>query len=88
VPQRVFIGGSQGGLSDIIEFIDRRMAAGIVVITATMLDTLLSGIACLEQAGFNVSVSEVTVSRSRPVAGRMHMNGQNPIFIISGEKNI
>ncbi len=87
-PQRVFIGGSTGRLQDIIAFIDKCMRAGIVVIMATMLDTLHEGITCLEQAGFLVSVSEVTVSRSRPVAGRLHMSGLNPIFIISGEKNI
>ncbi len=88
VPQRVFIGGSKGRLKDIITLIDKCVDAGIVVITATMLDTLHEGVACLEQAGFLVSVSEVTVSRSRPVAGRLHMSGLNPIFIISGEKNI
>ncbi|MDA8240460.1 MAG: precorrin-6y C5,15-methyltransferase (decarboxylating) subunit CbiE [Nitrospiraceae bacterium] len=88
MPQRVFIGGSNGRLSEIITFIDKCMDSGIVVITATMLDTLHEGITCLEQAGFLVSVSEVTVSRSRPVAGRLHMSGLNPIFIISGEKNI
>ncbi|MBA4374531.1 MAG: hypothetical protein C0402_16900 [Thermodesulfovibrio sp.] len=88
VPQRVFIGGSKGRLKEIIAFIDKCMDAGIVVITATMLDTLHEGMTCLEQAGFLVSVSEVTVSRSRPVAGRLHMSGLNPIFIISGEKNI
>lgn len=88
VPQRVFIGGSKGRLSDIIKFIDKCMDAGIVVITATMLDTLHEGIACLEQAGFHISVSEVTVSRSQSVADRLHMSGLNPIFIISGEKHI
>lgn len=88
VPQRVFIGGSKSRLSDIIKFIDKCMDAGIVVITATLLDTLHEGIACLEQAGFHVSVSELTVSRSQPVAGRLHMSGLNPIFIISGEKRI
>ncbi len=88
VPQRVFIGGSKGRLSDIIKFIDKCMDVGIVVITVTMLDTLHEGIACLEQAGFHVSVSEVTVSRSQPVAGRLHMSGLNPIFIISGDKYI
>lgn len=87
-PQRIFIGGSSGRLPDIITFIGSCMDTGIVVITATMLDTLHQAITCLEQAGFQVSVSEVTVSRSRPVAGRLHMSGLNPIFIISGEINI
>jgi precorrin-6Y C5,15-methyltransferase (decarboxylating) len=85
-PDRVFIGGSGGRLAEIVELASGRMQAGIIVINAATLETLQEGIAALERSGFATDVSEVSVSRSRIVAGKKMMSSMNPVFIMKGER--
>ncbi len=82
-PDRVFIGGSGGRLTEIIGFIANTHAK-IVVINAAMLETLHESIQCLENNGFDVHVSEISVSRSKTIANKRHMSALNPIFVIRG----
>ncbi len=85
-PDRVFIGGSGGRLAAIVELASGMMRSGIIVINAATLETLRDGVAALEQRGFTTDVCEVSVSRSKPVAGKKLMNALNPVFIVRGEK--
>ncbi len=85
-PDRVFIGGSGGALNDVLALVNGKMPSGIVVINATTLETLSDALAGLENNGFSVEVSEISVSRSKIVAGKRHMGALNPVFIIVGEK--
>ncbi len=87
-PRRVFIGGSGGRLDEIIDLIGRTMPAGIVVLNAATLETLHEAIASLDKNGFEVGISEVSVSRSKTVAGKRHLTALNPVFIITGEKGV
>jgi precorrin-6Y C5,15-methyltransferase (decarboxylating) len=84
-PDKVFVGGSGGRLREIIDFVSRT-EAGSVVINATTLETLHEAMKHLENAGFSTEASEVSVSRTKAVAGKKHMNGLNPVFVISGER--
>ena len=84
-PQRVFIGGSGGGLGEIIDLIARTEAAGIVI-NATTLETLHEAMKYLEKAGFRAEASEVSVSRTKTLAGKKHMSALNPVFVVSGER--
>ncbi len=85
-PDRVFIGGSGGNLSAIVSTLRERMASGIVVINAAALETLHEAVASLEAKGFSVEVSEISVSRSRLVAGKRLMSALNPVYVVTGEK--
>ncbi len=85
-PDRVFIGGSTDRLAGILDRVNTVMPRGIVVINAATLDTLRDGVALLEQRGFTTEVSELSVSRSREVAGKKLMYALNPVFVIKGEK--
>ncbi|HEW81354.1 MAG TPA: precorrin-6y C5,15-methyltransferase (decarboxylating) subunit CbiE, partial [Nitrospirae bacterium] len=87
-PDRVFIGGSGGNLSDIITTLNNKMDSGIVVINAVTIETLNEAVQSLENSGFRVDISEVSISRSKPIGDKKQMSALNPIFIISGEKNI
>ena len=82
-PDRVFIGGSGGRLTEIINLIARTQAK-IVVINAVMLETLHESIQCLENNGFDVHVSEISVARSKTIANKRHMGALNPVFVIRG----
>jgi len=86
VPDRVFIGGSTSRLDEIVDVVSRSMQKGIVVINAATLETLRDGVASLERCGYVTEVSEISVSRSRSIAGKKLMNALNPVFIMKGEK--
>ncbi len=85
-PARVFIGGSGGRLKAIVDFISGKMVSGIIVANATTIETLNEAIQYLENNGFMVEVSEVSVSRTKVIANKRHMSALNPVFIITGEK--
>jgi precorrin-6Y C5,15-methyltransferase (decarboxylating) len=83
-PDRVFIGGSGERLGEIIN-IAASSGAAIIVINAATLETLNEGVQSLENSGYQVNVSEISVSRSKVIAGKKYLQAFNPIFIISGE---
>jgi precorrin-6Y C5,15-methyltransferase (decarboxylating) len=85
-PDRVFIGGSGGSLGDIVKHISKVMASGIIVINAATLETLHEAMENLECQGFAVEVSELSVSRSKVIAGKRLMSALNPVFIVKGER--
>jgi len=85
-PDRVFIGGSSGHLSEIVGLVSSRMLKGLIVINATTLETLSEATTSLGDHGFVVEVSEISVSRSKKIGDRLHMSALNPVFIIKGEK--
>jgi len=85
-PDRVFIGGSGGNLGDIIKLVSEKMTAGVVVINAASLDTLSDALGALDANGFSAEVAEISVSRSKVVAGKRLMSALNPVFIVRGEK--
>jgi precorrin-6Y C5,15-methyltransferase (decarboxylating) len=85
-PDRVFIGGSGGNLGDIIKLVNEKMSTGLVVINAASLDTLNAALTALDANSFSAEVAEISVSRSKVVAGKRLMSALNPVFIIRGEK--
>ena len=86
-PDRVFIGGGGSALAEIVARVCRRLAgSGIVVINTVLLDSLHDAVQCLEAGGMRVDVSQVQVSRSRPLAGSERLEALNPVWIIRGVK--
>lgn len=85
-PDRIFIGGSDGRMREIIDVVGSTVSAGIVVVNAVTIETLNEAVECLEEQGFTVSITEVSVSRSKEIAGKRQMSALNPVFIVNGEK--
>jgi len=85
-PDRVFIGGSGGHINEIVSLVSSSMSKGVLVVNATTLETLKDAMEALSSNGFEVDVSEVSVSRSKRISGKQHMSALNPVFIIKGEK--
>ncbi|MBF0328051.1 MAG: precorrin-6y C5,15-methyltransferase (decarboxylating) subunit CbiE [Nitrospirae bacterium] len=83
-PQRVFIGGAGKGLRSIIEFISKRMTRGILVLNATKIETLNDASTALRDFGFSMDVSQISVSRSKPIGDGNYLFAINPIFVIKG----
>ncbi len=84
-PERVFIGGSGGRLSEIIGHAAGRMAAGgVVVVSAITLENIDEAISSLKAHGFGVDIVAVSVSRSEPVDGKTYMKALNTVTLIRG----
>ena len=84
-PQRVFLGGGGRDLPEILREVTARLTAGgRLVLTATLLETLETAQAVLGQAGWEVEVTQLQVSRSRPLAGGTYLQALNPVWIVAG----
>jgi precorrin-6B C5,15-methyltransferase / cobalt-precorrin-6B C5,C15-methyltransferase len=86
-PDRVFIGGSGGSLFKILEAVDARLAAGgRIVLNAVTLDTLTAATEFFDNAGYQVEVTTVNISRTRPLTDYKMFEAYNPVFIIAAVK--
>ncbi len=84
-PQRVFVGGGGLVLPEILNEVMRRLGPeGRVVLTATLLQTLETAQEVLGQAGWEVEVIQLQVSRSRPLGEGTYFQALNPVWIITG----
>ena len=84
-PQRVFVGGGGQAVGAIVQEAVRRLAPeGRVVVSAALLETLAAARTVLEEAGWEVEVVQLQVSRSHPLAGGSALQALNPVWIITG----
>ena len=83
-PDRVFLGGTSGGLEEILQAVFHKNPAARVVCTAVTLETVGEAAKCFSRLG-SPDMVQLSVTRTRP-AGRYHlMDAQNPVWIFSGE---
>ena len=86
-PDRVFIGGSGGHLWKILEAADDRLpTGGRVVLNAATLDTLTAATEFFENAGYELEVTSVNISRTRPLTDYKMFEAFNPVFILAAVK--
>jgi precorrin-6Y C5,15-methyltransferase (decarboxylating) len=85
-PDRAFIGGSGGNLAEILELLTKRNPRIRVVVNAITLETMAEAVSQFSRLGFaDVDIVQIFAARGK-AAGNYHMmQGQNPVFIISGE---
>jgi len=87
-PHRIFVGGGGPEIGAIIQEAVRRLAPeGRVVVTAALLETLAAAQNALEQAGWEVEVVQLQVSRSHPLAGGTALQALNPVWVVTGYKS-
>ncbi|MBI4745607.1 MAG: precorrin-6y C5,15-methyltransferase (decarboxylating) subunit CbiE [Deltaproteobacteria bacterium] len=85
-PDAVFIGGSGGNLSDILDVMKIRLRpSGRIVINAITLETLHEATTGLEDRGFDVDVVSLNIARSKDLIGMTMFEAENPVFIITGK---
>lgn len=79
-PDAVFIGGSGGELPEILAAVRRKNPEARVCVSVISLETLYAAMAELR----NPEVTQIAVSRSKPV-GQLHLLlAQNPVFLVTG----
>src|SRR3972149_9051335 len=86
-PDAVFIGGSGGNLSDILDVVKTRLKpSGRIVINAITLETLHEATVGLKARGFDVDVVSLNIARSKDLIASEIVESENPVFIIIGSK--
>ncbi len=85
-PDRAFIGGSGGNLAEILELLKKKNPKIRIVVNAITLETMTEAVSQFQKLGFeDVDIVQIFAAHGR-AAGNYHMmQGQNPVFIISGE---
>jgi precorrin-6Y C5,15-methyltransferase (decarboxylating) len=84
-PQRVFLGGGGRDLPEMLpEVLGRLDRGGRLVLSAARLETLETARTVLSGLGWQVEVTQLQVSRSRPLAGGIFMQALNPVWIVTG----
>lgn len=85
-PKKVFIGGSDGNIFEIIDWIKNLNNKIKIVINCITIENLYKSIECLENAEFeNVDIKCINCSNGKKVGKYNLMIAENPIYIISGE---
>ncbi|WP_312640837.1 precorrin-6y C5,15-methyltransferase (decarboxylating) subunit CbiE [Hydrogenoanaerobacterium sp.] len=84
-PDAVFIGGSSGGLSDIIAAAMQKNPQVRIVATAITLETASAAMESFKRFQLSdTNIVQLSVARSKAVGGLHMMMGQNPVTIFSG----
>jgi precorrin-6Y C5,15-methyltransferase (decarboxylating) len=86
-PDRVFIGGSGGALWQILDAADQRLPiGGRIVLNAVTLDTLKAATEFFENAGYELEVTTVNISRTMPLSDYKIFEAFNPVFVLAAVK--
>jgi precorrin-6Y C5,15-methyltransferase (decarboxylating) len=86
-PDRVFVGGSGGHLWKILEAAGGRLpTGGRIVLNAATLDTLTAATEFFENAGYELEVTAVNISRTMPLTDYKMFEAYNPVFILAAVK--
>ncbi len=83
-PDCVFIGGSGGHLTEIIEKVYEKNPYAVIVITAVSLETLNRSAAVFENIGISAEITQIAVTHTKKVGTHTMLTAENPIFIIKG----
>jgi precorrin-6Y C5,15-methyltransferase (decarboxylating) len=83
-PVRVFIGGSGGRLSEILDYIGKLETLKVIVISAITMETLNIAMHMLEKEGFKVDATQVQATRLVKKHGKLFLQAQNPVIVVRG----
>lgn len=83
-PDKVFIGGSSGNIGAVFELIHEKNPGADIVVTAVSLETLDRAISEFDRFGGECETVQIAVTRTKKIGAHTMMQGQNPVFIISG----
>ena len=88
-PDKVFIGGNGGNLSSILDVVFGKNPDVRVVINAITLETLHDIVGYFRpKPEIDVEIVNITVSKAKKVGANNLMFGQNPVTIITAQRNV
>lgn len=83
-PDAVFIGGTKGGMDEIVAAALEKNPGARVCVSAIAVETLGAAVAALTAQGLEVQVTQIAVSRTKPAGGLHLLMANNPTFLITG----
>lgn len=85
-PDAVFVGGSRGNLEDILRLALEKNPQVNLVVTAVTLETLSQATALFDKLALEQpDVIQISATRTKKVGKYRMMDGQNPVWILSGK---
>ena len=85
-PDAVFIGGSEGRLAGIVDAVLAKNPRARLCVSAIALETLSAALDVFNTRGLDAEVTQLAVSRAKPGA-RLHLLlANNPVFLISAQR--
>jgi precorrin-6Y C5,15-methyltransferase (decarboxylating) len=87
-PDSVFIGGSGGNLTPILEHCSSRLnPGGSIVVNLAVLERTQEAYQLLKKFGLQTELTQVTSSRGKEMPdGAVRLESLNPVFIVSGRR--
>jgi len=87
-PDAVFVGGSGGELAELIKLITSRLnEGGHLVMNFVTLENLTAAVETLKAMDVSWSITQMQVSRSKPILHMHRMAAENPVWIVTVEKS-
>jgi len=86
-PDRVFIGGSGKKMDRVLDVVTTVLnPLGRIVVNTILMETLHLAVSVLEEKGFDVSLTQAQISKSRHMPWGRRMDALNPVWIIAAQK--
>ncbi|MDP9727097.1 bifunctional cobalt-precorrin-7 (C(5))-methyltransferase/cobalt-precorrin-6B (C(15))-methyltransferase [Alicyclobacillus sp. TC] len=83
-PDAVFLGGSGGELIELLTLCAERLRpGGRIVVNAITIENLYQAQQTLQKLGFQVSITLVQTSRSKPILNLTRLEGMNPVYLVT-----
>ena len=83
-PDAVFIGGTRGELSAIVDAVLTKNPSARLCITAIALETLRTAMDALASHGIEAEITQLSVSRGKAAGGLHLLTANNPVFLTMG----
>jgi len=86
-PDAVFVGGSGGELAELIKLIVSRLnEGGHLVMNFVTIENLTAAVEALKAMDTSWSITQMQVSRSKPILHMHRMAAENPVWVVTVEK--
>jgi precorrin-6Y C5,15-methyltransferase (decarboxylating) len=86
-PNAIFIGGTSGNMDEILDVCTKRLEPnGRIVVNVVTIENLADALKGLKQREFDVDITSVQVSRSKPILSLTRFDALNPIYIITAKR--
>ena len=87
-PDSVFVGGTGGNLSEILEYANSRLKPnGTIVVNLAVLERTSETYNLLRKLGLTAEITQVASSRGKEMPdGAVRLEALNPVFIVSGRR--
>lgn len=87
VPNKVFIGGTTGRLEQILNVVLSKNPNATIVANAITLETIGAIIQVFKNKNLKTEIISATIAKSKRLGNYNMMMGENPIYIVKGEKD-